>query len=53
MVLAQLQVAPEEALLVIQGRAFALGKPVAEIAADVVERRLRFRMVDGEIEAVE
>ena len=53
MVLAQLETNAEEALLVIQGHAFAVGEPVAVIASNIVERRLRFRKVDGEIEAVE
>jgi hypothetical protein len=52
-VLAQLEITAEEALLVIQGRAFALGEPVTSTASDIVERRLRFRRVNGEIEAVE
>jgi len=53
MVLAQLDTTAEEALLVIQGHAFASGEPVAVIASDIVERRLRFKKVDGEIETVQ
>lgn len=52
-VLAQLEITAEEALLVIQGHAFAMGEQVTSIASDIVERRLRFRRVNGEIEAVE
>lgn len=51
-VLAQLDITPEEAQLVIQGHAFAAGKPVMEIASEIVERRLGFRRINGEIEAV-
>jgi hypothetical protein len=53
MVLAQLEITAEEALLVIQGHAFAVGEPVTAIASEILERRLRFRKVNGEIEAVE
>ena len=52
-VLAQLDITAEEAQLVIQGHAFAAGRPVMAIASDIVDRRLGFRRVDGEIEAVE
>lgn len=52
-VLAQLDITAEEAQLVLQGHAFAAGKPVMAIASDVVERRLGFRRINGEIEAVE
>jgi hypothetical protein len=52
-VLAQLNMTAEEAQLVIQGHAFATGRPMPEIAADVVAGRLGFRTVDGEIEAVQ
>lgn len=53
MVLAQLETTAEEALLLIQGHAFATGEPVAVVASEIVERRLHFRRVGGEIEAVE
>ena len=52
MVLAQLEITAEEAMLVIQGHAFSVGEPVTAIASDILERRLRFRKVNGEIEAV-
>ena len=42
MVLAQLGVTPEEALLLLRAHAFSAGRSVAEIANDVVERRLNF-----------
>lgn len=51
-VLAQLELTAEEAQLVIQGHAFATGRAVTAVASDIVERRLAFRRVDGEIEAV-
>ncbi|WP_127819841.1 GAF and ANTAR domain-containing protein [Microbacterium sp. CPCC 204701] len=51
-VLAQLDITAEEAQLVIQGHAFAAGATVMSIASDVVERRLEFRRIKGEIEAV-
>ena len=50
MVLAQLQVGPDAALLAIQGHAFASGRAVADIAEDIVQRRLRFVNHDGRIE---
>jgi hypothetical protein len=53
MVLAQLDITAEEAQLVIQGHAFAAGRPVTAVASDIIERRLRFRTVNGDIEAVE
>ena len=40
MVLAQLDVSAADALLVIQGRAFATGRSVRDIAADIVDRRI-------------
>lgn len=42
MVLAQLGVSAEDALLLIRAHAFSTGRSVAEIANDVVERRLDF-----------
>ncbi len=42
MVQVQLGVTTEEAFLMLRARAFALGRPLAEIAKDVVDRRLRF-----------
>jgi hypothetical protein len=52
-VLAQLDMTAEEAALVLQGHAFATGRPVPEVAADVVAGRLGFRTVDGEIEVLQ
>jgi hypothetical protein len=51
MVLAQLRVPPDDALLIIQGQAFATGRTMMEIANDVVERRLIFSHGDDGIEA--
>jgi len=42
MVLAQLGVGPEAALATLRARAYALGRPAGEVAADVVARRLGF-----------
>ncbi|RKT35772.1 GAF domain-containing protein [Microbacterium sp. AG1240] len=42
MVAAQLGIAVDDALLVIRGRAFASGRSVSEVSADVVARRLAF-----------
>jgi hypothetical protein len=42
MVKVQAGVTIEEAFLMLRARAFATGRPVADIAKDVVERRLRF-----------
>ena len=42
MVKVQAGVTIEEAFLMLRARAFAEGRPVADIAKDVVERRLRF-----------
>jgi hypothetical protein len=41
MVLAQLDVTPADALLLIRAHAFANGRSVREIATEIVERRLR------------
>lgn len=47
-VIAQLQVSAAEALLVLQGRAYAEGRPVREVALGVVARRIIFtRQQDG------
>jgi hypothetical protein len=48
MVLAQLDISPEDALLVLRGRAYADGRPLREIANDVIERRLSFGRRDDE-----
>ncbi len=42
MVVVQLDVGPEEAVAAIRARAYATGRPVGEVAADVVARRFRF-----------
>ncbi|MFG6446139.1 GAF and ANTAR domain-containing protein [Microbacterium sp. P07] len=42
MVAAQLSIGVDDALLVLRGRAFASGRTVTEIAAEVVSRRLSF-----------
>lgn len=47
MVLAQMGITASQALLVLRARAFADGRPLAQVAADVVSRRLRFGSEDG------
>ena len=42
----QLGVATEEAFLMLRARAFALGRPLVDVATDVVARRLRFSVED-------
>lgn len=42
MVIVQLDAGPEEAVAAIRARAYATGRPVGEVAAEVVARRLRF-----------
>jgi hypothetical protein len=42
MVLAQLGVGPDEAALLIRAYSFSSGRPVREVAADIVDRRLDF-----------
>ncbi|KAF2412051.1 hypothetical protein B1729_17185 [Microbacterium sp. B35-04] len=49
-VLAQLELSPEDARLVIQGQAFATGRTMADVAEDVVAGRLRFTRQDDRIE---
>jgi GAF domain len=46
MVKVQAGVTIEEALLMLRAHAFAVGRPVAEVAKDVVERRLRLPVED-------
>ncbi len=46
MVMVQAGVTIEEAFLLLRAHAFAVGLPVADIARDVVERRLRFPVED-------
>ena len=47
MVQVQLDVTTEEAFLMLRARAFTLGRPLSEVADDVVNRRLRFSREDG------
>ena len=42
----QLGVPTEEAFLMLRARAFVLGRPLVEVATDVVARRLRFSVED-------
>jgi hypothetical protein len=42
MVLAQMRLTADDALLVLQGHAFAEGRPLRDVAADVIARRLDF-----------
>jgi GAF domain-containing protein len=46
MVTVQLGVTVDEAFLMLRARAFAAGRPLADIARDVVERRVRFSTED-------
>lgn len=46
MVMVQAGVTIEEAFLLLRAHAFAVGRPVADVARDVVERRLRFPVED-------
>lgn len=46
MVKVQLGITMEEAFLMLRARAFADGRPVADVATDVVERRLHFSAED-------
>ena len=46
MVQVQLGVPTEQAFLMLRARAFADGRPLAEVATDVVERRVRFSQED-------
>ncbi|HET8778585.1 MAG TPA: GAF and ANTAR domain-containing protein [Agromyces sp.] len=50
MVLAQLGVSADDARLVIHGHAFAVSRPVIEVAQDVLDGRLNFAMRDDGIE---
>lgn len=47
MIKEQAQVSIQQALLLLRARAFSSGRPIAEVAADVVERRVNFAMEDG------
>lgn len=46
MVQVQLGVTTEEAFLMLRARAFALGRPIVDVATDVVGRKLRFTVED-------
>lgn len=47
MVQVQMDTTTEVALLMLRARAFALGRPLVEVANDVVARRLRFSVEDS------
>jgi len=49
-VLAQLAISPDDALVMIQAHAFANGRSVMEVAGEIVDGRLRFRRHLGRIE---
>jgi len=49
-VIAQLGISAEDALLLIQGQAFADGRSVNDVAGDIVGRRLRFTVEGNRIE---
>lgn len=49
-VIAQLDVSPEDAHLLIQGQALSQGRSMSEIAEDIVARRLAFTMQGDRIE---
>lgn len=51
MVAVQLGLSVTEALIPLRAHAFAHQRRLADIAADVVERRLRFDDLDGEARA--
>ncbi|MBC6494846.1 MULTISPECIES: GAF and ANTAR domain-containing protein [Microbacterium] len=50
-VLAQLDIGPDDALLMLQARAFSTGQRVMEVAQAVVDGSLRFSRTSGGIEA--
>lgn len=50
MVLAQLDLNPDDARLLINGHAFATGRSTRDVAEDIVGRRLRFSLDGGAIE---
>jgi hypothetical protein len=53
MVIAQLQISADDARLVIQGHSFAVGRPMKEIARDILNGALAFSHGDAGIETVE
>jgi GAF domain-containing protein len=48
MIIAQLDIAPGDATLVLKGRAFSTGRSVRDVARDVVDRKLDFSQQDGQ-----
>lgn len=50
MVLAQLGIPATDALLVIQGHAFAAGRTMQEVAEEIIDRRLSFAVNESQIE---
>jgi hypothetical protein len=50
MVLAQLDLTPADALLIIQGHAFATNQTMSEVADRIVARKLNFSMTTAGIE---
>ncbi|WP_323507825.1 GAF and ANTAR domain-containing protein [Cryobacterium sp. 5B3] len=50
MVLAQLGISAADAFLVIQGHAFAAGRSMLDIAAEIIDRRLSFAVNEKQIE---
>ncbi|MDY0910448.1 GAF domain-containing protein [Microbacterium sp. CFBP9034] len=51
-VIAQLQVAADDAQLVIEGHAFAASRSTMDVAQDIIDGRLSFVRRDGRIEAI-
>ena len=51
MVLAQLRITGDDARLIIQGHAFAAGRPMMEIAQEIVDGRMSFSRGESGIEA--
>jgi hypothetical protein len=47
MVLAQLDISAEDARLLIQGHAFAMNRPMRDVAEAILERRLDFSVQPG------
>ena len=47
MIMVQLGVPIEHAFLLLRARAFSAGRPLHDVAADVVQRRLRFSTEDS------
>jgi hypothetical protein len=46
MIVAQMRITPQDALLVLRGHAFATGRSVLHVAADIIDRRLDFTAAD-------